>query len=527
MIDEQHAFEMIHFVLQAGGEKTIGIERHQATLTVQMLDFDMHRAFDIIPNVGHGKAAFLEHDGFFRSLDNSGIDVDARIVPGVLLRQIHHDDAHGHADLDRRKADAVRLVHAVEHVVDQQADFGIHLVDVPRDGFEAWIRRGKDGADGHDREIGDGLSSVKAPADGGSAEAMDLSLILLTILAVGMAVLAALIALLWGRNRAAGDAQIAPRLDALAAAQSEIAGRFAQALGGQSELQNMLAQRLEALDKRLGDSLKETATKTAETLGGIQTRLTVIDDAQKNIFALSGQVVSLQEILSNKQARGLFGQAQMEAIVADALPPGAYEFQATLSNGNRPDCVIRLPGTRTAIVIDSKFPLEAFSALRAAGEPDRKVAFASVRADMLKHVKDIAEKYLIPGETQTPAIMFVPSESIYAELHENFADVIQKAQRAQVIVVSPNILMLAITTVQTVMKDARMREQANAIQKEVGALLQDVRLLGDRVGKLQTHFGQADTDIKNILISTGKIVSRGEKIEKVELGTAAQLTDGA
>ncbi|HUO94432.1 MAG TPA: DNA recombination protein RmuC [Rhizomicrobium sp.] len=322
---------------------------------------------------------------------------------------------------------------------------------------------------------------------------------------------------------------LAPRLEALSAAQNEIAGRFAQAIAGQSELQNVLAERLEALDRRLGESLKETATKTAETLGGIQTRLTVIDEAQKNISALSGQVISLQEILSNKQARGLFGQAQMEAIIADALPPGSYEFQATLSNGSRPDCVIRLPGSKTAIVIDSKFPLEAFMAFGATGEAERKVAAAAVRTDMLRHIKDIAEKYLLPGETQTPAIMFVPSESIYAELHESFADVIQRAQRAQVIVVSPNILMLAITTVQTVMKDARMREQANLIQKEVGALLIDVKRLGERVLNLQRHLGQADGDIKDIVTSTEKIIKRAGAIEAVELGGAepAKLARGA
>jgi DNA recombination protein RmuC len=348
---------------------------------------------------------------------------------------------------------------------------------------------------------------------------MSLPLIVLVFLAVVAVLLAILIALAWRRPAA----ELAPRLEALTAAQNEIAGRFAQALGGQSELQTMLAQRLEALDKRLGESLADSATRTAATLGGIQTRLTVIDDAQKNIAALSGQVVSLQEILSNKQARGLFGQAQMEAIVADALPPGVYEFQATLSNGNRPDCVIRLPGTKSVIVIDSKFPLESFGALRQPAEADRKAAFAAVRADMLKHIKDISEKYILPGETQTPAIMFVPSESIYAELHENFPDVIQRAQRAQVIVVSPNILMLAIATVQTVMKDARMREQANLIQKEVGVLLQDVKLLGERVGKLQTHFAQADGDVKNILISAGKIVARAERIEKVEVAAPAEL----
>jgi DNA recombination protein RmuC len=349
---------------------------------------------------------------------------------------------------------------------------------------------------------------------------MELSVILVIFLAAGFILLTFFVI----RGRTNAPDTIAPRLDAITTAQSEIAGRFAQALDGQSALQTMLAERIEALDRRLGESLKDTATKTAETLGGIQTRLTVIDEAQKNISALSGtlsgQVVSLQEIFSNKQSRGLFGQTQMEAIIADALPPGSYEFQATLSNGSRPDCVIRLPGTKTAIVIDSKFPLESFTALmNAAGEAERKTAAAAVRSDMLKHVKDIAEKYLLPGETQTPAIMFVPSESIYAELHENFPDVIQRSQRAQVIVVSPNILMLAITTVQTVMKDARMREQANLIQKEVGVLLTDVKRLSERVVNLQKHFGQAEGDIKDITTSTEKIVKRAGAIESVELGS--------
>jgi DNA recombination protein RmuC len=312
------------------------------------------------------------------------------------------------------------------------------------------------------------------------------------------------------------------KLRDLAAAQNEIAGRFSHAIDSQArsqaDLQRAVAERLEALDKRLGDNLKETAAKTAETLGGLQTRLCVIDEAQKNLTDLSGQVVSLQQILANKQARGAWGQGQMETIIRDALPAGLYEFQATLSNRSRPDCLIRMPGTKQAIVIDSKFPLESFAVLKsAASDLERRAAEQRVRADIGKHVRDIAEKYLIPGETQTPAIMFVPSESLYAELHDSFSDVIQKAQRAQIIIVSPNILLLAINTVQTVMKDARMREQASLIQKEVGALLNDVRLLTDRVGKLQSHLGQADGDIKNILTSTAKITSRAEKIERVEL----------
>ncbi|HUJ46726.1 MAG TPA: DNA recombination protein RmuC, partial [Rhizomicrobium sp.] len=342
------------------------------------------------------------------------------------------------------------------------------------------------------------------------------------VLAASFLISAVLVAFALLRRRPLAEPVVAadPRLDHVIEAQGKIAGQFTQTLEAQSALQKTLSDRLDALNTRLGESLTESASKTAETLGGIQTRLSVIDEAQKNITQLSGEMISLKDILSNKQARGAYGQGQMEAIIRDALPVGAYEFQATLSNRSRPDCVIRLPGTTTAIVIDSKFPLECFEALKkAATEDEKRFSMARVRSDVLKHVKDISEKYLIPGEVQSPAIMFVPSESIYAELHDGFLDVIQKAHRAQVVIVSPNILMLAINTVQTVLKDARMREQASQIQKEVGALTKDVKLLGERVEKLQRHFNQADGDLKDILISAGKIASRGEKIEKVELSS--------
>ena len=306
-----------------------------------------------------------------------------------------------------------------------------------------------------------------------------------------------------------------PRLDAVLSGQGAIAEQFRQTTAAQSTL----SQQVDALKEKLGESLNLSANKTAETLGGIQARLTVIDEAQKNISDLSGQVVSLQQVLSNKQTRGAFAQTQMEEIVRDNLPSTLYEFQATLSNRNRPDCVIRMPGTKALLVIDAKFPLESFSLLRAAAsDEEKKVAVARVRSDVGKHVSDIAEKYLIPGEVQTPAIMFVPSESIYADLHADFGEVIQKAHRAQIMVVSPNILMLAISVIQTVMKDVRMREQADLIRKEVGVLVIDVRRLGERVAKLQAHFSQAETDLRDITVSTDKIISRGEKIEKVELG---------
>lgn len=345
----------------------------------------------------------------------------------------------------------------------------------------------------------------------------------LILLAVAVVAAAAILGFALTRRPAPAEAPAPPdpRMDTLLARQGEIGGQFQATVAAQEVLTRTLNERLAALEQRMGESLKETAEKTGQTLGGLTERLTVIDQAQQNISALSGQVVSLQQILANKQARGAFGQAQMEEIVRDGLPATLYDFQFTLSNRNRPDCVIRMPGSRALLVIDSKFPLEGFELLRrAASEEERKTAAALVRTSVSRHVGDIAERYLIPGEVQTPAIMFVPSESLYADLHDGFADLIQKAHRANVIVVSPNILMLAINTIQTVMKDARMREQADLIKKEVGALLNDVRLLGERVGKLQSHFNQADADIKNILISTGKIVGRAEKIEKVELAPA-------
>jgi DNA recombination protein RmuC len=343
---------------------------------------------------------------------------------------------------------------------------------------------------------------------------MELALILLAAaMVLGAAILAFAL-----RKPQAEPLPLDPRLDTLLAKQGEIGGQFTQTVAAQEALTRTLGERLEALEKRMGDNMTDSATKTAASIAGIGERLVVIDEAQKNISALSGHVVSLQQVLSNKQARGAYGQAQMEEIVRDGLPTSLYDFQFTLSNRNRPDCVIRIPGNKALLVIDSKFPLEGFSGLRdATSEEEKKAALAQVRATMTKHVTDIAEKYLIPGEVQTPAIMFVPSESLYAELHDGFGDVIQKAHRANVIVVSPNILMLAINTIQTVMKDARMREQADLIKKEVGTLLNDVRLLSERVSKLQTHFNQADADIKNILISTGKITGRAERIEKVEL----------
>lgn len=290
----------------------------------------------------------------------------------------------------------------------------------------------------------------------------------------------------------------------------------------QSEVARMLNERLDGVSHRLGHNMQENASLTAKSLAELQERLATIDVAQRNITELSSQVVSLQDILANKQTRGAFGQARMEAIIQDGLPRNAYTFQATLSNGKRPDALVHLPNNPAGIAIDAKFPLEAFELFRIARtEEERKVAMARVRKDVGVHVDDIAAKYFIPGETQDTAIMFLPSEAIYADMHEFFPDLVQKAYRARIIVASPNMLMLAVQTMQAIMKDVKMREAAGLIKKEVAHLTDDVNRLRDRVLNLQRHFGQANKDIEQILTSSDKISSRGRKIETLDFDREA------
>jgi DNA recombination protein RmuC len=290
---------------------------------------------------------------------------------------------------------------------------------------------------------------------------------------------------------------------------------------GQSQLQRAVNDRLDSVSSRLGDSMEKTKQNTAENLQKLNERLAVIDRAQKNITELATQVTSLQSVLANKQSRGAFGQGQMEAIIQDSLPKGAYAFQQSLSNRTRPDCCVFLPDRRP-LVIDAKFPLEAVTAYREAKSDDeRKAAAQRLRTDVARHVSDIAGKYLIPGETQELAFMFVPSESVYAELHDGFDDIVQKAFRAKVVIVSPSLLMIAIHVIRQIQKDARMREAAGEIRDEVGHLMKDVGLLGERVRKLQAHFTQSNEDIRQALISIDKIEARGERIREVELGEAA------
>jgi len=345
----------------------------------------------------------------------------------------------------------------------------------------------------------------------------------LAFVLVGCAVVVAAAVFHWRSHRRgrSDEAAVAELTRAHADAASRLEAMIGLLAKGQSQLAHSVNERLDSVSHRLGDSLEKTKQSTTENLQKLHERLAVIDRAQKNITELSSQVTSLQGVLANKQERGAFGQGRMELIVRDGLPKECYEFQYSLSNKLRPDCAVFLPDQRP-LVIDSKFPLEAVTAYREAkGEDARRQAAARVRTDIGKHVADIAQKYLIPGETQDLALMFVPSESVYADLHDGFDDVVQKAFRANVVIVSPSLLMIAIHVIQQIQKDARMREAAGRIQAEVALLVDDVRRMSERVAKLGQHFGQASEDVRQILISTQKIEQHGARIKDVEFSDEA------
>jgi DNA recombination protein RmuC len=352
------------------------------------------------------------------------------------------------------------------------------------------------------------------------------------LLAAGVVLLAMLIlaALAWSASRRsaenarleaerrAGEAEL--RMAEILKAQTEMQGRIAAMTDvfgtRQHELNQAINQRIDGMTHRIGQTMTEQTRQTHENLRRLQERLAVIDTAQNNIQALAKDVVGLQAILSNKQTRGAFGQSRMETIVADGLPMGAYEFQATLTNGSRPDCLIRMPNGQPSLVVDAKFPLEAWNAIRDAGPEGTKLAGQQFRRDIEVHIRDISEKYLIRGETQDTAFMFVPSESIFAEIHENFESIVQRAHKARIVIVSPSLLMLSIQVIQAVLKDQRMREQAHLIQGEVIRLMEDLTRLDDRVQKLQGHFSAAQKDVEQIVMSSSKLSRRGERIEAME-----------
>ena len=341
---------------------------------------------------------------------------------------------------------------------------------------------------------------------------------------LGLVLVAVTLFLAWraGRVRRDEALEAVRRAGELELRLAEMAGQLRQfaehTSARDAHFTQTLDDRLDRVSQRLGHGLTETSQRTSQSLQQLHERLAVIDSAQANIAALSTEMITLRDILSNKQARGAYGQARMEAIIRDGLHSSAYSFQTSLSNGTRPDCLVKLPESDLQVVIDAKFPLEAFNVLKAAENDDaRKQAEQRLRRDVGHHIKEISTKYLIAGETHETAIMFVPSESIYADLYEHFEDVMQKAHRAQVVIASPNILMLLVQTMQAIFKDARMREQAGLIQGEVVRLLEDVERLSGRVYDLQRHFGQANQDIEKILVSSDKINKRGRKIEQLEL----------
>ncbi len=361
--------------------------------------------------------------------------------------------------------------------------------------------------------VGDVAVTVAMAATGFAA----LTLLLLAVIVVVVARGA-------GPRRAS---EVDYRLEQLMRAQHEANGRIAamgQALAGrQAEMARAVGERLDSVTHRVGQSMAQSARHTMESLHALHERLGIIDHANRSLSDLSAQVTTLRDVLANKQARGAFGQARMEAIVQDGLPKGGYAFQYTLSTGKRPDCVVFLPDQRP-LCIDAKFPLEAITALhQARNEQERRAAAQRLRGDVLRHVADIAGKYLIPGETQDTALMFVPSESVYAEIHDGFDDVVQKAYRARVVLVSPSLLMLAIQVMQQILKDAQMRDAADQIRTEVLALNDDLGRLRERVAKLQTHFGQVNDDVRQILITADKIERRAGRIEELDFSDAPPL----
>ena len=311
------------------------------------------------------------------------------------------------------------------------------------------------------------------------------------------------------------------RLGELLKNQNELTSRM-QTMGEifgsrQTDMMKLMDERLANMSGRMGQTMGESTKLTSENLSKIQERLAVIDHAQNNITALAGQMVELQKILGNKQTRGIFGEAQMQVIIQDALPKGSYKFHGTLSNHKIPDCLIHMPNDMPPLVVDAKFPLEAWNAIRASKTPEtEKRAQQLFRRDVEEHIRAISEKYLIAGETQDRAFMFVPSESVFAEIHENYENIVQKAHRVRVVIVSPSLLMLSVQMMQSILKDQRMREHSHLIQDQLVGLMQDIDRLDVRVRKLAGHFGQAQKDVEMIVTSAGKIAKRGNQIADLD-----------
>ncbi|AFX98546.1 rmuC family protein [Candidatus Endolissoclinum faulkneri L2] len=317
----------------------------------------------------------------------------------------------------------------------------------------------------------------------------------------------------------ASQEQLSGRIAQIANSQIISQARIAEALQVQErELSNKLDKRLNDMNSWISDGIEKSSKSIESTASDLKERLAIIDRAQKNMTDLSIQVDKLQSILSNKQARGTFGEIQLKDLITQALPPSVYSFQTSLSNNFRVDCLLNLPNPPGTIAIDAKFPLEAYYLLQASTkDEERATARRRLAQEVSVHVRAIAEKYIIPGKTAESALMFLPSEAVYTELHSNLPSVVQEAFRRRVWIVSPTTLMATLNTVRAVLKDASMRENADVIQDEVNRLLDDIIRLDERVSKLDKHFIQANEDIRQIRISTEKITKRSERIQELEL----------
>ena len=354
---------------------------------------------------------------------------------------------------------------------------------------------------------------------------------------VAIALLGLLLLILRSTSRSATAAEplmreigwLASRIQSLGDGQERLAGGLhhvseTQAVSQTAMLQ-VMEKRLAEVQRQMTEALHGTSTRTARSLGELHTRLETIDKAQANIEKLSGNVLSLQDILSNKQTRGAFGEIQLHDIVQKALPKDAYTMQATLSNGRRADCLIHLPNPPGPIVIDAKFPLEAYEAIRRADTPRGVVEAAQqMRAAVRVHIRAISEKYILEGETADGALMFLPSEAVYAELHANFPELVREGFAVKVWIVSPTTCMATLNTMRAVLKDARMREQAGAIRKELALLYADVDRLGTRVESLDRHFGQAAKDIEDIKVSSEKAGKRARRLDNFDFEELAPDT---
>jgi len=278
-------------------------------------------------------------------------------------------------------------------------------------------------------------------------------------------------------------------------------------------------RRLGEISGKVEERLEKGFEKTTSIFADVVKRLALIDKAQEKIAELSGNVVSLQEVLSDKRSRGAFGEVQLSALISNMMPDNSYSLQHTFDNGLRADCVLFLPEPTGTLCIDSKFPLESYQRMTDStlGDADRKTAEQQFRQDIKKHIKDISSKYIIPGETSDGAVMFIPAEAVFAEIHGHYPDLVEEAQRARVWLVSPTTMMAILTTSRAVLKDAATRQQVHIIQEHLVVLSQDFGRFQERMNKLASHIDQANRDVIDVNKSAKKITSRFTKIEKVEL----------